>query len=115
MGFSTQDVIRGLFGVDTTPNKNPLTNSVGVTAVKILSNNPKRMSVLIQNLSANTVYIGLKPDVSNTNGILLAANGGSITLQYDKDFQLVTNEMYAIASGAASSILVLENNIIRGF
>jgi hypothetical protein len=115
MGFSTQDVIRGLFGVDTTPNENPLITTIGTTAEKLVNNNPRRMSLLIINLSANNVYVGLKPDVSATKGMLVAANGGSLSLTYDKDFQLVTNELWIVGAAAGLSIYTLENNIYRGF
>lgn len=104
-------LIENLYGIHTTETENPVTNSVGVAAVKIARNNPNRVVFTIFNLSANNIFIGLTPSVSSTNGMFVAPNGGSIVLQYDKDFMMVTRDIYAISAGAASSIYVLENEI----
>lgn len=104
-------LIRNLYGLVTTEVENPITASVGVAATRILPNNPNRATVLITNLSANNIYIGLTQAVSATNGIFVAPNGGSIVLQWDKDFLMQTRELWAIAGGAGSAIYILENVI----
>lgn len=104
-------LIENLYGLRTTEIENPIVSSVGVTPIKIAGNNPNRVSLVIVNLSANNLYISLTVGVSATNGMFIAPNGGSIVLQYDKDFMMVTRDIYAVAAGAASSIYVLENTI----
>ncbi len=104
-------LLENLYGVRTSEQENPVTTSIGTAATRLLANNPNRVSVVIFNLSANSIYIGLTNGVSSTNGIYIAPNGGSISLQWDKDFMLTTREFFAIATGAASSVYVLENFI----
>jgi hypothetical protein len=82
---------------------------VGVSVVEILSSNPNRVSILIVNLSLNNLYISPQNDVSATKGIYIAPSGGAITLQWDRDFELVSQPFFAIASGAASDVFILEN------
>lgn len=108
---STNDILTALYGVQTTVSENPETGVVGITPVKILPNNPKRLGLYICNMSANVVYISPNNDVSNTKGVYLAPNGGSVTFKYIDDLSLVTRDFYAVASGAASSIYVLETVI----
>ena len=59
------------------------------------------------NLSANTVFVGLENNVSATNGIRLGANGGSVAFNIDDDGMIQTRNMFALATGAASSVYVI--------
>ena len=108
------ELIRAEIGVDSTPSFNPLVSAVGVTVVQILPNNPNRLAATIVNTSANTIVIKPSPDVSLTNGIVLAPSGDAITLNYKEDFHMVGMAWYAIASGAASSIMVQSLDAIGG-
>jgi hypothetical protein len=96
------------FGFKTRAIENPLVASVGTTAVKVLNNNPDRIGWLIENLSANTIYIAYGPDVSSTKGIQIAANGGSASSVVSEDGEAVAYEVWAVATGASSAIYVLE-------
>lgn len=108
-GLVLHQMVEALFGVKTYPRENPETNSVGTDAVRILQENPRRLSFQVVNLSANSLYIAPTNQVSSTRGIFLAANGGIVSLIWDRDFELCSHEWYAVASGAASDIYVLEN------
>jgi len=110
--IDTSTLIENIYGIKTRSVINDLVSTVGVASIPIVRKNPNRVSILFTNLSANGIYISPLPDVASTKGIYLASNGGYAMFQFDKDFQLVITEWYAIATGAASPICILEN-IIR--
>ena len=96
------------FGVKTSYNINPLVTTVGTAVTKVLSYNPMRLGCLIINLSGNLINIAPDNLVSSTRGILLGSNGGTYTLLFNEDFELTASEWYAVATGAASSIFIIE-------
>jgi len=97
------------FKVRTRAVENPLAvTSLGATAQKLLENNPNRLGFIVFNLSANVVYLSLTNEVSSTRGVRLNANGGSIGMVWDEDFQMTAWAWWGVASGAASAIYILE-------
>lgn len=106
------ELLLGQFRAKTRINVDPLTADVAITATRILPDNPRRVSLLIVNTGANPIYVGIDSAVSTTRGIYLAANGGSMSLQWQYDFESVTHERYAIASGAPSTIYIEENVLL---
>ena len=106
--ISLHEMLESLYGVRTRSVRNPETNSVGTSAVRIAPSNPNRLTLLVINLSANSLYISPDAIVSSSNGIYISPNGGSLVLQWDKDFSLTSEEFYAVAGGASSTIFVLE-------
>lgn len=96
------------FGVRTRVVENPVVSSIGITAEVVLKNNPDRLGFVIINLSENAVYIGIDKEVATTKGIYLAPNGGTLSVFYGEDFELVGYEFWGVASGAGSVIYVLE-------
>ena len=111
MNYNTADLINAVYGIRTTTLQNQLTNSVGTTPTKILKRNPCRTSILITNLGTTDIIVNNTPEVSLTRGIPVEAGGGSMVLQFDSDFHMVTDEYYAISSVLNSSILVFEQVI----
>jgi hypothetical protein len=109
--LNTADLIEKRFGVHTTTRDNPEIAAVGVAALRVFRNNPRRLAAVIVNLSANAMYLALTPTVAATLGIYLAPNGGSITMSLDSDFELVTREWWVIAAGAASALYSLSTEI----
>jgi len=83
---------------------------VSTTPIQIVKRNPNRAGLLIQNIGSYNVYIGLKPDVSPTNGLLLMSNGGSLSVYWKEDGYLVTEEYWAVAP--ASTRLYIQELII---
>ena len=81
--------------------------SIGVTQSEIFGNDPERVSILLVNLSANTMYVGFDPAVSSARGILLASNGGHYSSDIIKDFMLPIRAMHVLSVGAASNLFVL--------
>jgi len=109
LSVTLSDLLQGLYGIKTTFRTNPNSSSVGTTAVKLLNNNPNRVSFLVVNMSVNSVWISPEQDVSSTKGIFLASNGGFAVFTWDRDFELVAQEWWIIGSAAATAIYSLEN------
>lgn len=80
----------------------------GVAAAVLAGLNPDRLAVLVNNLGANSVYVGLDGRVSATRGFIVPPNGGSVTLWVDEDFTLVTRELWAISPGGNSQLYLLQ-------
>ena len=96
-------------GTKATPFANPLNvASIGVTAVRILPSNPNRFAWIFIDLSPNLIWLLNSNLVSPSNGIQVAASGGNVISDWEEDFELVSNEWWAVAGGAASSFLVVE-------
>lgn len=81
---------------------------LGVAASRIVPQNANRLGLVIVNLSANNVFIAFDNQVSASHGIFLAPNGGSISMNYKDDFELVGFEVFGIASAAGSNIYCIE-------
>lgn len=109
MSVTLSELLEGLYGVKTTYRINPNISSVGTTALKLLNNNPNRVSFLVVNMSVNALYVSPMQDVSSTKGIYIAPNGGFATFQWDRDFELVGQEWWCIGGAAATTLYVLEN------
>jgi hypothetical protein len=86
--------------------------SIGTTASKVLDNDPERVTALLVNMSANTIYLAFDEAVSSTRGIILAANGGTLITSVRDDFMLPTHSFWAVASAAASNLYVLTSRRI---
>ena len=103
------DLLEERLGTKATPFFNRLgVPSIGVTAVKVLSNDPNRFEWTFINLSVNAIYLLTDNTVSATKGILCSATGGGTSMIWEEDFELVSNEWWAVAAGAASSYLLFE-------
>jgi hypothetical protein len=81
---------------------------VGTTVSSIVESNPDRLGLLILNLSTDTVFVAIENNPSATNGIRLGANGGSVAFNVTDDGMIQTRAMFALSTGAASSVYVLE-------
>ncbi len=84
--------------------RNPV---VGVVVEELLGGDPERVLIFILNLSANSVYVGLRQTVSSTNGIILAASGGNVSFNAVEDGTLPTRQFFVVAAGAGSQLYVL--------
>lgn len=74
--------------------------SIGLTAQHIAS--PKEgelLDILVQNLSANNVYVGSDSSVTTSNGVKLVPNG-----TYANDHE--AEPIWLIADGAASDVRI---------
>lgn len=102
------DLLLDRFKLKTSTLVNPLVAAVGIAAIPIALNHPDRVGFVMLNLSANVVYISPLPTVALLVGIRLDANGGTVSFVWDEDFELVSHDWYAIATGAASQVFIME-------
>jgi len=102
------ELLEKRFGIRTRSVPNPLVAAVGVAAIQVLRNNPDRVGFIFLNLSVNIIYLSPLPTVAVNAGIQLAAGGGGVAMVWDTDFELISQQWFAIATGAASAIYVLE-------
>ena len=81
-----------------------------VTAVSgpIALNNPDRLGLIFINLSGNPIYIRPSAGAAVNAGIVLAANGGWCSFEWDTDWELVSMLWHGVAPAGASNIYVLE-------
>ena len=105
---SLYDLLQVRMGVEVSETINPLTSTLGTTAQLIAANNPRRLALLVVNLSGVAVYIRPLAPASSTNGIRLGPSGGAVSMAWDADFGVVGKEWYGVAEGVGSSIFVLE-------
>ncbi len=101
-------LLRERFKVETREILNPAAAVLGAAALQVLFNHPDRLGFSIINLSANPVYIAPDDGVLATRGIRLDPNGGSLSMVWDEDFELVSHEWFGIAPAGASQIYVSE-------
>lgn len=104
--MTLQDLLTKKFGVKTTHEINPVTDTVGTSTTKVLGNNPNRLAFTIINLSSNVVYLGFDRDVSSSKGIYLSPNGGSLSMLYDEDFNSVGYEVFGKAADDSKIYLI---------
>lgn len=106
--LALNEMISSLFGIKTTFNINPLISNAMIAVNQMLSGNPRRVGFTMFNLSTNTIYISPQNDVSASKGIRLAASGGSVSLVWDRDFELCSMPWYCMASADTSAIYLIE-------
>lgn len=82
--------------------------TIQATVTNVVNNSPDRVGLVIINLGANDVYIAMNAGVSNTNGLKLPANGGSVSMNVRDDFVIPSRQWFGIANGGASTIYCLE-------
>jgi hypothetical protein len=105
------DMVQNLYGVGTVHAVNNSVSGTAGAAVQVRPNNPRRLALTIVNLSANVIWVGPSNTVGIANGIWLAANGGSMSLTWDKDFELVCNDWWSLSAAGGDQLYVLEEMI----
>ena len=106
--MAAAEISRERFKGPTRPVVNPITDTVGTTATKILNNNPDRLALVIVNLSANRGFIGFDRQVGPTKGIPVEASGGVVTMCIEEDGEAVGYEIHAINEVLAGAWYILE-------
>lgn len=87
--------------------------SVGTTQQQIMGNDPERVSVLLINLSSNTIFIGFNEGVGSSDGIILTPSGGNVAYDVTNDYILPTLQVNAVADGITSDLYVLTQRRIQ--
>ena len=85
--------------------------TTGATATEAVKNDPDALVLIMQAIGADTVYVGLTPAVSATNGISLPKDGVPLILTRESHGDLVTRAWYAISPAGASTLYSLRVRI----
>ena len=98
--------IINITNIKTKSSKRGNSNSITVTTstTQLAYNNPERVSLLIQNTSSTSIYIGFDRGISTTNGILITQNSSYEINQNN----LFTGEIYAIVASGSATVIVFE-------
>ena len=80
------------------------TVNIGMTSQKVLEVNPRRFSALFANVSANTIYLMKGGEALSGRGVPILSNG-NYEINLTNPF---FGEVYALASGVASLLLITE-------
>lgn len=108
---SVSDLLAKKYGVKVNCIENPEITASGAAAAVLVKNNPRRLGLVLINLGANTVYLGLARDVSAAKGIAVAPNGGPVSMDMEADFILPTREWWVISPAGASNLYSLSVEI----
>ena len=74
----------------------------------IVTNNPRRVKLLLLNLGASDVYIAFNSSVTTSSGIKLVAATGFIESNAADDGEEVLSEFWAISAAAGQTVMVEE-------
>lgn len=108
MAESLYKLIQAAYGLRTTVQESVVGATVGVAEGKVIAFNPNRLGFTLINNGGATIYLTPRKGAAVGRGIRLLPAGGSMTLKWDVDFELVASEWYGIADGAASAIYYME-------
>jgi len=85
-------------------NPKPVT-LVAATIKNLLLDNPDRVRWTVVNLGDTVVYLSHTAAPSSTNGYYLDKNGGSISMSWDEDGELVGYALNALSAGTPTIFL----------
>lgn len=106
---SLADLLEFRYGVKTTHRINPTGNTVIANIVlPILGSNPKRLGYVILNMGDNPCWIAPRDAVADDYGLELVANGGSISMRWNVDFELVTLPWYIVSGLPGTVVFAME-------
>lgn len=109
---NAHDLVSDMYGVRVEDREFPDALDADI-AVKVLARrSPRRVALLVVNMSANVVVIAPFPGVTTTRGIRLDANGGSFSCNTKEDMLLPTREWNVCADVDNSAIYVVETVIL---
>lgn len=84
------------------------TVSVATSVTRIVGNNPRRVQLTLYNRGLYNVDIDYVSTVTSGAGIPLTASSGIASATIEDDGETIINEIYGIATTAASSIFIVE-------
>lgn len=85
--------------------------TIGTTAVQILTNNPARYEVVVVNTGASICEVLSNNQVSTTFGVVLTAGGGELTESVRDDLMLPTFQHFAVCAAAGTTLTVCQGTI----
>lgn len=108
---SVQEVLQERYGLRVTSRESPDDYEVDNAIELIVPMNPRRMSLIMINLSANNVWVAPDTYVGADHGIQLVPNGGTFILNYREDLTLASHAWYGFAAADNSDFYWLETTI----
>ncbi len=106
MTSALQSYIEGLVGGQFTVQLSTVT--VNTSSTKLVANNFERMALMLINTGSTNAAVLPSMAVSSTNGVILNANGGSMTLNAHDDLALVGWEWDGITASSSTTFTVME-------
>lgn len=86
--------------------------TVGTSPVRIVNNNPNRISFTVSCLSGDTIFTSGNPSVSNSTGAYIGV-GGSQTVGWMEDADTAGYELFAVSNSPGTKVYVREVVIIN--
>jgi hypothetical protein len=105
---TTLSLLTQQYGLVSAPLIRTTTETVGTSPTQIVNSDPARVELVVVNNSSGPCEIDRSPQVSSTQGVVLAASGGSLTLDFRADLTWPTYAEYAVCSAASSPVTVYE-------
>lgn len=87
----------------------PSQASVGASSTSVVSENLQRVGLVLMNLSAGTIYLGLNNPAVLGSGITLLPDGGVWTMD---EYNFIKEPINAIAH-SAGSLLAIQEFVVR--
>ena len=89
-----------------------ISGTVGTTAAGLVLQNPRRLGLVLYNLSAGVLFVRPRREASSTNGLRVAA-GGFRSWWWEEDFTFQAQRLSIIGDGANLAYYGIEY-LIRG-
>lgn len=105
---SVQEVLQERYGLRVSTRQSADDYEVDLAIEQVVPMNPRRLSLILINLSANNIWIAPGTFVAPAHGIMLVPNGGTFILNYREDLTLASHAWVGISDGANSDMFWLE-------
>lgn len=105
--MTLQDVLEKDLGVKTRGDEIATNTTLQTTATQVCPNDPSRLALTIINTGSNNAFIYVDNSVSTTKGIFIAANGGTLSLNFRDDLGLCALSFFGVGSGGTTTITFL--------
>lgn len=84
----------------------------GLTPTRIVEANPNRVMLQIHNPDPDYVHVAWDGNVTTTGDIMLSPQGGTLTLTFQEDGEVVGYEVWGVATPASAVVTVTEVIVI---
>lgn len=105
---SLHELINERFGVRTRSRDNPEVTGITTVSQLVARNDSSRLALSFVNLGQQVVNIRNIVAPSAALGFAIGPNGGSLTLIWDEDFNMVGHDWFALTPSGTSTLFVQE-------
>ena len=82
--------------------------TVGIAAVELLPNRPERTAWIAVNHSGSDIYLSFREESATGRGLIIPANGGSVSFNLMEDGMVTGWQIWAISSAAGLTVSMFE-------